>query len=390
MVYIYILELENKKYYVGKTTNPDFRIESHFNSNGSAWTKKYKPIRLHQLIPDCDNYDEDKYTKIYMDKYGINNVRGGSYSQINLDENTIENLLKMNQTVTNKCYLCGKSGHFAKNCQKDEVKYEDIFSCEYCNTRFTNQIKYYEHEYKCGKSAHFANNCQKDEVKYVSSAQVLLKSGEDVFSCEYCDTEFTNKTKCYEHEYKCSKIFKNTCYKYGNECHNINTSYTTTDVNNDELSESEEEIEVFCCYYCDKEFDTLKGATYHENFHCKSKNNKSKSSKQIEVFCCYYCDKEFDTLKGATYHENYHCKSKNNKSKSTKQIEVFCCYYCNKEFDSLKGATCHQNLYCKFKNNKSKSIKEKSKINICYRCGRDGHYSDDCYASKHVNGRYLN
>jgi len=36
MVYIYILELENYKYYVGKTTNPNFRIDSHFNSNGSA------------------------------------------------------------------------------------------------------------------------------------------------------------------------------------------------------------------------------------------------------------------------------------------------------------------------------------------------------------------
>ena len=66
MIFIYILELENKKYYVGKTTNPNFRIESHFNSNGSYWTKKYKPIRLYQLIPNCDDYDEDKYTRINM------------------------------------------------------------------------------------------------------------------------------------------------------------------------------------------------------------------------------------------------------------------------------------------------------------------------------------
>jgi predicted GIY-YIG superfamily endonuclease len=36
MVFIYILELENKKYYVGKTTDPNFRIDSHFNSNGST------------------------------------------------------------------------------------------------------------------------------------------------------------------------------------------------------------------------------------------------------------------------------------------------------------------------------------------------------------------
>jgi hypothetical protein len=59
MVYIYILQLEQGKYYIGKTTNPQFRIESHFNFNGSI-----------TLIPNCDDYDEDKYTRIYMDKYG--------------------------------------------------------------------------------------------------------------------------------------------------------------------------------------------------------------------------------------------------------------------------------------------------------------------------------
>ena len=33
MVFIYILKLENKKYYVGKTTNPELRIDSHFMDN---------------------------------------------------------------------------------------------------------------------------------------------------------------------------------------------------------------------------------------------------------------------------------------------------------------------------------------------------------------------
>ena len=39
-MFIYILELEEGKYYVGKTEDPTYRIESHFASNGSAWTKK--------------------------------------------------------------------------------------------------------------------------------------------------------------------------------------------------------------------------------------------------------------------------------------------------------------------------------------------------------------
>ena len=71
MVNVYILLLEHKKFYIGKTTNPQFRIEQHFASNGSSWTKKYKPVSIVEVIPDCDEYDEDKHTIKYMEKYGI-------------------------------------------------------------------------------------------------------------------------------------------------------------------------------------------------------------------------------------------------------------------------------------------------------------------------------
>ena len=40
MVYIYAIKLEKGKYYIGKTTHPQFRLQSHFDSNGSYWTKK--------------------------------------------------------------------------------------------------------------------------------------------------------------------------------------------------------------------------------------------------------------------------------------------------------------------------------------------------------------
>ena len=70
MVYIYVLQLENNKYYIGKTKEPNFRINNHFNANGSSWTRKYKPLKVLKIIPDCDDFDEDKYVKIYMKKYG--------------------------------------------------------------------------------------------------------------------------------------------------------------------------------------------------------------------------------------------------------------------------------------------------------------------------------
>ena len=71
MVFIYALHLQEGKYYIGKTDNPQFRLDSHFNSSGSVWTRKYKPIKVLELISNCDNFDEDKYTLKYMEKYGI-------------------------------------------------------------------------------------------------------------------------------------------------------------------------------------------------------------------------------------------------------------------------------------------------------------------------------
>lgn len=126
MVYIYVLLLEQGKYYVGKTTNPEFRLEKHFNCGGSEWTIKYKPIKVLEIIKDCDDYDEDKYTRIYMDKFGIENVRGGSFCQIVLPKETVAVLEKMKMTSQDKCYKCGQKGHLAKYCtQKEEIQLPD-------------------------------------------------------------------------------------------------------------------------------------------------------------------------------------------------------------------------------------------------------------------------
>ena len=120
MLYIYVLQLQNDKYYVGKTLNPHSRIETHFTNNGSEWTKLHKPIKLLELIPNCDDYDEDKYTYKYMDKFGIDNVRGGSYSTPVLDDCTINQLVKISNSVNNRCYTCGKYGHYANYCDSGD------------------------------------------------------------------------------------------------------------------------------------------------------------------------------------------------------------------------------------------------------------------------------
>ena len=66
MVTIYVLKLRGNKYYVGKTTNPTYRLDDHFSEGGSAWTKKYKPISIHKLDPDRPDSDEQIVTQEYM------------------------------------------------------------------------------------------------------------------------------------------------------------------------------------------------------------------------------------------------------------------------------------------------------------------------------------
>jgi hypothetical protein len=105
-------------------------VKQHFNSYGSQWTKKYKPIKILELLSDCDNFDEDKYTLKYMEKYGINNVRGGTFCEIKLSKDNLETIKKMINSSTDKCYICGENGHFAKKCYQDEDNILEEFKNE--------------------------------------------------------------------------------------------------------------------------------------------------------------------------------------------------------------------------------------------------------------------
>ena len=114
---IYVLELEHKKIYVGRTTNLENRIEQHKKGKGAQWTKIHKFVSIIESRPETCPNDENITTLKYMDKYGHENVRGGTYCGVRLPPDVIKFIEKHNSGKEDICYGCkDEKTHTIHNC----------------------------------------------------------------------------------------------------------------------------------------------------------------------------------------------------------------------------------------------------------------------------------
>ena len=77
--FVYVLQLEQNNYYIGITMNLNMRWAQHCDGNGAGFTKLYKPIKILEVFPNGSLQMENEITLQYMEKYGKDHVRGGSY-----------------------------------------------------------------------------------------------------------------------------------------------------------------------------------------------------------------------------------------------------------------------------------------------------------------------
>lgn len=77
----YVLELEDDCWYIGYTTNLNVRIADHILGKASKWTNLHKFKRIEKVVIG-NRKTEDILTKEYMDIYGKDKVRGGSWCRI--------------------------------------------------------------------------------------------------------------------------------------------------------------------------------------------------------------------------------------------------------------------------------------------------------------------
>lgn len=112
-------------YYIGKSNQVSDRIREHNDGIGAEWTKYHvwgdgTVWELIEVVPCCE-FTEDNLTKKYMRKYGIEYVRGGSYSEVNLPQSKIDVLCVELATAGDACFKCGRKGHFKTQCDGNRM-----------------------------------------------------------------------------------------------------------------------------------------------------------------------------------------------------------------------------------------------------------------------------
>ena len=116
---IYTIPLKKGRYYIGRTRNLTHRLTDHASGEGCEWTKKYPPLKTkkEQVEPLNGSFgQEDHKVKEMMMTHGIDKVRGGSYSSVNLTPGQEWFLQKEFRTHANTCLGCGSSTHYIEAC----------------------------------------------------------------------------------------------------------------------------------------------------------------------------------------------------------------------------------------------------------------------------------
>jgi predicted GIY-YIG superfamily endonuclease len=311
---VYVVQCNNKnKYYVGQSENITQRLKQHqsLTDKCSKFIKDNKGVyrQITKLTPENENLLlwEQQETLAQMIQHGFNNVRGWEFT--NTSNLTYEECISIKTLILGSgdlCRKCGSGEHFIKDCKNIKEKW--LCELEKCMNCKTEKVEKKENIFKSlinkdkgksnfelevaksnrGKCKKCELNIDKDSVKlgikdtgprgeYVKWYHMDCYKEDNIID-ENIVEEFCKKNKIvtskevkYKKKIKVSKKEKiNICFRCGREGHYADSCYATTDVNGDYLDD-ESEVEVWCCSYCNKEFNTEKGARFHENKYCKKK-----------------------------------------------------------------------------------------------------------------------
>lgn len=114
---VYVLELPDGRYYVGKSHCVAERLRQHAAGQGAACAKGYLR-RAVPLTPRGDDLEawERAETLARMRRHGIGRVRGWMYTAPEMSEALREHAYQQVCERYDLCRRCGRDGHFAASC----------------------------------------------------------------------------------------------------------------------------------------------------------------------------------------------------------------------------------------------------------------------------------
>jgi len=85
--FVYVIKCKGGYWYIGQTKHPSYRYMQHESGEGSWFTKKYRPIKMTKIIhlgmvnQRQAELAENDMTEVYIQRHGVDRVRGGEYIQ---------------------------------------------------------------------------------------------------------------------------------------------------------------------------------------------------------------------------------------------------------------------------------------------------------------------
>jgi predicted GIY-YIG superfamily endonuclease len=173
---LYALRCKDDKFYVGRVMSlQQNAVEARFlehcagGAKGAEWTKKHEPIEIVETRQG-DIYEEDALTLKYMDKHGVENVRGGSYVAVELNAVQRAEVVQKLRGASNQCFRCGQAGHFVAECKADDEKAKTTAKTTIqIQTKQRRRNKQYPLKkafgsglllcFRCGRPGHFVSQC---------------------------------------------------------------------------------------------------------------------------------------------------------------------------------------------------------------------------------------
>jgi hypothetical protein len=125
LIYIYIIQLKNNKYYVKKS---NICLDLLTNELNSEWLY-YNPIINLKESTEVRVFEKDINEDIIvlelMQKHGVNHVRGGTFKTLNISVGNTYDIIQTIKIELNKCYLC------AQNHNVDQCKLKNKYDYNY-------------------------------------------------------------------------------------------------------------------------------------------------------------------------------------------------------------------------------------------------------------------